>query len=922
MAEVNMTQAAGERQSQSQSQNTSLTSLPPQPGTRISRFEQVVANNEPVLESLVAQLPTESILNLYHSSRFLKSLFQQSPISWKYMSWRLHQPSPTPAHTPPATAGSQSRQSSNYALDQLLITRLTSLVLDNTAVSGATLFQTVMILRKDTLEHVSVRGCKNVSLKYHINPWLTMHAMAMQQPRSAKPPELQKLALKSLYTYRCRHHRRRPYLPSSLNRKESDSEPTHELVLTCHKLGIWTDTAWCTTPGARCFRRRGYVTMRVQQDPREVWVVYDRLWRSRNWLGSAPGTMPTTRPRKRKRDGRAWEEEIAVNGEPVGLAPEGKDVPVHLRRSHYQFVENIHCSNCATEILERCEQCSVMMHCSGCRKTLCASCAFDRPYLRNQNATEEEKRKFWWAPGCAVSPCSMQDTDPAAPGAPNQQNTLPNTKFKWCCTEPVFSGGGGITFGTAPQNQDVDRLRAAPLPPNNGYEDTEFSFNEFGDSTELIGSPLVRSNVTGPGGRWASLADMFLHGAQVGMHEDNDSIPRMLCDSCYNSDQWKIKCKACAVPLCLKHDVKEKQRVRICGYKELGVEKQELIARLKATKLFKTLWLKRKEQQKQEANKQRKSEAQRIMEEAQLALAANVLLEETRPKVNGIPQLSPSLFPLDRPVTSTLPIRVAEQVLNPEVEPIGRPLSPGSNSTGPLSRASSPAPSARSATGTPEPSKAAESTEQQQILPSDWKGCQAFFCASTRSQGDHRRRCSAVMRQCQDCKVFVCDDCVTGFDKSCPCSGCRLPEGETDSISGGTAAFYCPNCRHDRIVSRKCKRHLTCLSRSKMARVQKERKHRQRQKMTPEQRIGHIADVLLDQPHLGGFGDADFTLDTFYNSIDQELQELQEISLSAVNVVRRVQNLRSQAPPGSPAALALPNIIIEGMESDSSNAQE
>lgn len=58
----------------------------------------------------------------------------------------------------------------------------------------------------------------------------------------------------------------------------------------------------------------------------------------------------------------------------------------------------------------------------------------------------------------------------------------------------------------------------------------------------------------------------------------------------------------------------------------------------------------------------------------------------------------------------------------------------------------------------------------------------------------------------------------------------------------------------------------------------------------------------------------DFSLESFYDSIDLELQELQEISMSAVSVVRKVQNLRSQAPPGSPAALALPNIIIEGID--------
>ena len=136
--------------------------------------------------------------------------------------------------------------------------------------------------------------------------------------------------------------------------------------------------------------------MRVPQDPREVWVVYDRLWRSRNWLGPLDHSANTDLlQRKRKRDCRFWEnDEEAINGEPVGVKGEGKALPTHERQSHKRFTDDVKCSACDEPILERCEQCSVMMHCSGCRKTLCASCAFDRPYLRNKNAPEAERKKF------------------------------------------------------------------------------------------------------------------------------------------------------------------------------------------------------------------------------------------------------------------------------------------------------------------------------------------------------------------------------------------------------------------------------------------------------------------------------------------------------------------------------------------------
>lgn len=88
--------------------------------------------------------------------------------------------------------------------------------------------------------------------------------------------------------------------------------------------------------------------------------------------------------------------------------------------------------------------------------------------------------------------------------------------------------------------------------------------------------------------------------------------------------------------------------------------------------------------------------------------------------------------------------------------------------------------------------------------------------------------------------------------------------------------------------------------------------------MTPQQKIGHITDILLDQPHMTAFGETGFTLDSFFHSVDQELRELEEISQSAVSVVRKVQSLRAQATPGSPAALALPNIFIEGLNAPES----
>lgn len=395
------------------------------PQTSLSVFERIIAFHSPILESLLLQLPTLSILSLYHTSRFLRSFLQSYPIAWSHLSFRLFNSSRSESRQPsPASdvsADTPFRRSRQYALDQLLTeivvpfgTRLKSLDLDHTAASGLTLTSSVLPARRETLQHLSVRGCKNVSLKYHVVPYLTLFSLQKNVRTLNNTIHVDYLALKSLYTFRCRHHRRRPYLPASLIRRESDAEPTHELIKICYDLGIWTDTAWCPTPGGRCMRRRDYYTGRGTLDGRgEVWVVFDRLWRSGNRLGRSEDNGANSARHR----GQLWEDaESGYEGEPLGASDvqgegEGKMVPAHLRRSHRIFVDGFKCHECGKTILERCEQCSVRMHCTGCRKILCANCAFSRPLPRmkpnasnsssSSTATGERAilEDIWWAPG-------------------------------------------------------------------------------------------------------------------------------------------------------------------------------------------------------------------------------------------------------------------------------------------------------------------------------------------------------------------------------------------------------------------------------------------------------------------------------------------------------------------------------------------
>lgn len=728
----------------------------------LSTFERVFTTHAPILESLLLQVPTETILQLYHTSRYLQTFLRSYPTAWRYLSFRLFCPSGAqplvrvilPGHAEPVLA----HQSRPYALDQLLMTVampcspcLRSLELDNTGVSGQNLISAVLHSRRETLEHLSVRGCKNVSLKYHIVPYLTMYALQYDVDigkNIGSSPATKPLALKSLYAYRCRHHRRRPYLSSSLQRKDSDSEPTHELVSLCHKLGIWTDTAWCSTPAGRCFRRRGYVSMRVPQGSAEVWVVFDRLWRSKNWIG--PVEQGYNHHQLPKRDGKLWEHnETGAHGEALGTGEggepgEGKVVPAHLRHSHKKFVENIRCDNCFDEIQERCEQCSILMHCIGCRKTLCASCAYERPYIHGKarSTAKDVSEPFWWAPGATVSPCFMQDpTIDAVPNG-NQPTPYPALKFHWCCTEPIFSGGGGISIGTP--NREVDQVRAVPLPRGQGWEDMEYSTHEFSKTFPkyAYGDPR-RPDYSLETGHIAMMKWL------LGPPERKVSpCPRNLCQDCYDSPQWKVHCKSCSKPLCIEHDLRG-LRLRICGYRDLSLEKSAI-------------------QSDEQANNGALEQPGQVQQSSsspgfELPYRTQRLLDSTTSSftddhpVNNL-DTNPPVYPTD-PAAAAAAAATADE---------GSSVRPGSRSF-----------SATNSNGSRSPSPSSVYCESP-VDPPKWQGCQSFFCPQHRAVGDQRQRCASILRECATCSVNVCQDCVTRHPP-CNCSYCE-------------ANYQCPNC--------------------------------------------------------------------------------------------------------------------------------
>ncbi|KAF4541873.1 Diphthamide biosynthesis protein [Lasiodiplodia theobromae] len=796
-------------------------STPRKPAPK-SRFESILTTHPTIAESLLASLPTRSLIDLFHTSRHLRCFLAEYPLAWRTLSFRAPQPALGVNNPDGDALDGPARNAKQYALDALLIqvvvpfgTRLTSLDLCNTAVSGVRLVSRVLEPRVHTLQHLSVRGCKNVSIKYHLVPFLEPYV----HPGSpwAKTSEL---ALRSLYTYRCRHHRRRPYLPSSLMRRDSDSEPTHQLIEICHQLGIWTDTMWCTTPGGRCFRRKDYYSGRAAPGTNEVWVPFDRLWRSGNRIGPPDSDNPPAHS-----DGRMWEDaESGHDGEPLGTSTgwphrgEGKDMPAHLRRSHRIFVDDIKCDQCGDAILERPiprkrrrTNRAFTSQAFGTLTNLGVIAASNVQSNSQQTAAEEEERKisnrFWWAPGATRSPNLMTElasdddaSDSDEPGPLHGGNPLavmnvstpPKLNMNWCCVEPVFSGGGGIVvLGPGVGGRGADRIRATPLPKGQQFEDADFM--------SVLRSPeLIRElkNATLYEHVLGEHVDIVPYLQQDHLDLQAATCPRSLCQDCYRTFRWKVACKACKKPLCKEHDFRG-LKVRKCGYRELHLEREYLRAHTPTTLpvSYPDLHIpayvpptQRAEQssamETQDSTDSHSSSNPDLRSITKSFLFTSNPNEEESDMSNSIPALKNLVEG-----SSGVPFSSRPRALSASENRSPRSLSPWAKGKAPndaqqyaLSKRIAEMERARMRLplpGTPR-------------HPVQWRGCGAYFCQQLRPVGDCRPRCNAGMRECGDCGVLVCDGCLN-VNPPCPCAYC-------------STHYHCPVCSMKPRVQTLCRR--------------------------------------------------------------------------------------------------------------------
>jgi hypothetical protein len=313
------------------------------PQEYLSPLEALLSIYTPILECLVSHLPTPSKLALAQTSSSLRHLLHSYPRFFAHLDYRL------PVIETPNVESYQP--GTVYNLDRLLQSlpvhgRIISLTLDWTAISGSFLFNKILDRCSHTLEHLSVRGCRKVSIKHHIVPHFVYQSSILQlgdheQERQQKP------ALKSLYVYKARGVRRKPFL---IDRKPADGdEPSRYLTTLAEQLGIWVDLGLCPTPKLRCPRRREI----LRRWKENFCVPFDRRWRAQN-------------------DNESLSE------------------VEHFRRLRREQNRNerLTCSNCDAAIPDRCEACVHQMTCISCQKPLCHNCAYVSRTAPSQQSTQ------------------------------------------------------------------------------------------------------------------------------------------------------------------------------------------------------------------------------------------------------------------------------------------------------------------------------------------------------------------------------------------------------------------------------------------------------------------------------------------------------------------------------------------------------
>lgn len=304
-------------------------------------------------------------------------------------------------------------------------------------------------------------------------------------------------------------------------------------------------------------------------------------------------------------------------------------------------------------------------------------------------------------------------------------------------------------LGTGLGGRGADKIRAAPLPRIKKYEDPDFS-NQLRpvDYIRELKNNGLYEYVLGED------VDILQYLKQDSLELQQQTCPRGLCNDCYRSFRWKVSCRACKNPICKEHDFGA-LKVRKCGYRELHAEREHVRAHTEPPQRLMI----------PEFNPNRTSEDLERTPTALSQLDAASTADNESESSEGTPMslsqvLMAPTVPAEMTTASSFNLTATPDPFTLTTSLSFVPVS----SFRPRSLSASGVRSRNSVSWSNSPRGPPPTSISNPLPlpcnprhPVQWEGCGAYFCQYPRPVGDNRPQCPALLKECSECAVLVCD---------------------------------------------------------------------------------------------------------------------------------------------------------------------
>ncbi len=249
--------------------------------------------------------------------------------------------------------------------------------------------------------------------------------------------------------------------------------------------------------------------------------------------------------------------------------------------------------------------------------------------------------------------------------------------------------------------------------------------------------------------------DILSYLKQDTLDLQQQTCPRGLCHDCYRSFRWKVSCRACKSPICKEHDFRA-LKVRKCGYRDLHTEREHVRSHNDVPQRLvipdfnpnKSTGQDPERTPTASSHNDLYSTADNESESSETPMSQSQILV-TPSTLSSVEMSATTSF---NSISTSEPFSLATSLSYIPV-----------SSSRPRSFSASGVRSRNSGSWSNSPRAPPSSITNPLPLPCNprhpvqWEGCGAYFCQYPRPVGDNRPQCPALLKECSECAVLVCD---------------------------------------------------------------------------------------------------------------------------------------------------------------------